>query len=194
VRAYINILLLLVTGMHFIACQKPQLPKEELQHYLSPASDFTQAVKRGNFHLRATLLTPRYFELRQQLADSALVDKLVYQPALIQILLVIEPVENIDLLHTKEAQALGYSNFLQRLLFGMGEFIEFETQDGNIFPVQNYQMERSYGYLHYRTFFLVFPAGYLNSNDEFFKIRLHEFGLQTGRATFSWKRRLLSQI
>lgn len=100
--------------------------------------------------------------------------------------LAVERVDGRDLVYAS-LQSEGYeaySEWIQELLFGLGEHLELKNGDGMTLDPIALHMERTYGTLSSRTFFLSFEvpdslsvAGW----EEGAFVQLAEFGLRTGR-------------
>lgn len=82
-----------------------------------------------------------------------------------------------------------YSEWLNRLLFGMKEFIELKPATGKPLPPRYVEMERNFGLLKSRNFYVIFPDsvnGQAMLELPSFSIVLKEFGLKTGKLVFSF--------
>ncbi len=105
--------------------------------------------------------------------------------------LVITPGDGSDLVYTRMGQGFdSYSQWLQNLLFGIGEEITVRLPDGTEVPLVDYRMERNYGTSPSRTFLLTFPNtwnGQVLTARESLTLEIDEFGLRTGsvKARFS---------
>ena len=103
----------------------------------------------------------------------------------------ISPTTGEDLIYAKMGQGFGsYSQWLQKLLFGIKEEIELVLPDAETIPLVHYQMDRNYGTSISRTFMLAFP-GEWNGRDvqenEYIRLRINEFGLGSGRVQFRYE-------
>ncbi len=84
-----------------------------------------------------------------------------------------------------------YSEWLQKLLFNLTEFIDLKTALIDEVPLVDYHFERSFGMTRHRTIMLVFPIVFNDVNlvqqeNEQLSVRLKEFGLKTGILKFSF--------
>jgi hypothetical protein len=149
-----------------------------LAEYYSAESPYTVVKTYGNYSIKASLLTDTYYALRDSMTAPA---------GLIGFSLTISPQEKADLLFTKEAKAIGYKPLLMRLMFEMGEYTKLYIGDGDAIEINHYQMMRSFGTTHHRTFMIYFakPVDFRNGND--FTLKIKEFGLKTGRLRFAWE-------
>lgn len=110
---------------------------------------------------------------------------------LIQYKLILTPTDESDLVYAQLSKGFdNYSQWLQRLLFGLHEEIHLELGDGTEVPLASYQMDRNYGVSPSRSFLLSFPRQF-NEQDLLKESRLTlvigEFGLGTGKVFFSQK-------
>lgn len=95
--------------------------------------------------------------------------------------------QNRDLVYSKGGS---YSDWLQKLLFSMDEYLEMETTELEEVTLLHYRMERTYGMTSSRTFLLVFPKAFNDKkvlDAEKITIKLEEFGLGTGPIHFSFE-------
>ena len=90
-----------------------------------------------------------------------------------------------------QAKTGGYSQWLQKLLFGLKESIYLRTVANNEIPLNNYHMERTYGMDKNRNFLLMFPTGEMSAslpgNNNPVTLIIKEFGLGTGRLKFEFE-------
>lgn len=107
---------------------------------------------------------------------------------LVQFKLIITPTDDSDLVYAQLSRGFDtYSNWLQRLLFGLKEEIHLEMEDGTEVPLANYQMDRNYGVSPSRSFILSFPAMYNGKivlEEQRLTLEIGEFGLGTGLVQF----------
>ena len=102
---------------------------------------------------------------------------------------------NRDIVFASMAGGFGnYSQWLQKLLFGLQEKITLETALLDEVPLDTYHMERSYGMTKDRTLLLMFPEQFngINLRDHAnarLKLRIAEFGLSTGTVSFEMQPR-----
>lgn len=96
--------------------------------------------------------------------------------------------------NTKTGRSIEFANFnkiyydgktwIERLLFGMREFIFLKTANGKEIPLSLYNMERNYGLTNELKFMIYFPRYYekkdLLNNKELSLFMIREFGLSTG--------------
>ncbi len=83
-----------------------------------------------------------------------------------------------------------YSEWLQRMLFGMKEFIYMKTPNAGVVPLSLYHMDRTYGLTKDRTLMLSFPAKFNDIKlleEKNITLVIKEFGLHTGRFVFEYK-------
>ncbi len=83
-----------------------------------------------------------------------------------------------------------YSEWLQRLSFGMKEFIYLKTPKAGKVPLAIYDMERTFGMTKSRSLLLNFPKEFNETRllkDKELKLVIKEFGLHTGRFIFEFK-------
>ncbi len=95
--------------------------------------------------------------------------------------------QNWDLVYSKRGS---YSDWLQRLLFSMNDYLEMKVNEVEEIPMHHYRMERTYGMTNSRTFLLVFPASFNQQkvlNAKRLTIQLAEFGLGSGPVYFSFE-------
>ncbi len=85
--------------------------------------------------------------------------------------------------HSLQAGFGNYSEWLQKLLFGLEEKIYLVDDEGNEIPLGTYHLERSYGMTKNRTLLLVFPERNFPKNGKG-ELIIDEFGLQTGQLRF----------
>lgn len=103
----------------------------------------------------------------------------------------ISPTTGEDLIYARMGQGFGsYSQWLQKLLFGIKEEIELVLPDAETVPLVHYQMDRNYGTTNSRTFMLAFPRHWNGQNiqdNEYIRLRINEFGLGSGRVQFRYE-------
>lgn len=194
-------LVILSTG-----CQERSFHSAEaLQSYLDNQRE-SSVVERGNYRLRLQRMQPERLLLNEYRDAEALIaevaepyrsqvaDSLEQQLALrgaelasvANFSLAIERVDGKDLVYAS-LQSEGYeaySAWLQELLFGLEEHLVLKTSHGTPLDPAALHMERTYGTLSSRTFFLGFqiPDSLLVTDwDKSAYIELGEFGLSTGR-------------
>lgn len=83
-----------------------------------------------------------------------------------------------------------YSEWLQRLLFGMKEYIYMKTPNAGEVPLSLYHMDRTYGLTKDRTLMLSFPTKFNDIKlleEKNITLIIKEFGLHTGRFVFEYK-------
>ena len=83
-----------------------------------------------------------------------------------------------------------YSEWLQRLLFGMKEFIYMKTPNAGVVPLSLYHMDRTYGLTKDRTLLLSFSTEFNEVkllDEKKLTLIIKEFGLHTGRLVFEYK-------
>jgi hypothetical protein len=83
-----------------------------------------------------------------------------------------------------------YSEWLQRMLFGMKEFIYMKTPNAGVVPLSLYHMDRTYGLTKDRTLLLSFPTEFNDIKlleEKNITLIIKEFGLHTGRFVFEYK-------
>jgi hypothetical protein len=101
-------------------------------------------------------------------------------------------VDNKDIVYESMGQGFqSYSEWLQKLLFNLTEYIDLKTALMEEVPLIDYHFERSFGMTKYRTIMLVFPKTFndvdlLKKEKEQLTIRLKEFGLKTGILKFTF--------
>jgi hypothetical protein len=84
-----------------------------------------------------------------------------------------------------------YSSWMQKLAFGLKEYVTLETETTGEVPLDIYDMQRTFGITKDRTFLLVFPRKFneqevLSSKNKEIILWLKEFGLATGELRFSF--------
>ncbi len=104
--------------------------------------------------------------------------------------MVITPIEDVDLIYSKMGNGFdSYSQWLQKLLFGIKEDITLVTASKQEIPLLSYQMDRNYGTTTSRSFLLTFPRKWENKEVEtgkYLTIRVDEFGLGIGRVQLNY--------
>lgn len=85
-----------------------------------------------------------------------------------------------------------YSEWLQKLLFRMKEYITLETELLPEVPIDIYQMDRTYGLTKDRKFLLVFADQFnevklMDEKNKYLKLNISEFGLKTGKLSFRFE-------
>ena len=82
-----------------------------------------------------------------------------------------------------------YSDWLEKLLFSLNNYIYLETAKENDIKLSLYHMERTFGLTKDVRFMLAFPryvnnVDLLNEKNEQMKLNISEFGLKTGDVSF----------
>jgi predicted ribosome quality control (RQC) complex YloA/Tae2 family protein len=85
-----------------------------------------------------------------------------------------------------------YSTWMQKLVFGLKEYITLETETTGEIPLDVYDMQRTFGITKERAFLLIFPRKFnnavvLSSKNNEMILRINEFGLATGTLDFLFK-------
>ncbi|NOG99254.1 MAG: hypothetical protein HND52_14960 [Ignavibacteriae bacterium] len=100
--------------------------------------------------------------------------------------------ESKDLVYSSMQSGFSnYSNWLQKLLFSLNEYIYLQTPEIEEVPFSIYHMERNYGMMKTRNFLLSFPKEFndikiLNSSNEEVKVVIDDFGFGTGKINFAF--------
>ena len=100
--------------------------------------------------------------------------------------------EKKDIVYEKMISGFNeYSQWLQKLMFGLKEYIYLQTALIDEIPVDTYQMDRTYGMTKSRTILLMFPKNFnevdiLDEENKWLKFKMKEFGLRAGRMTFKY--------
>lgn len=195
----ISCVVLLMTG-----CNKYEVSTiEELEELAyNPPKEIRKTITQGDFEFTIDylpteiLLLSEYSylkELEERGANEQSIQKqkdylIQYRKGYdssLQFKLIITPVGDSDLIYAKMGGGFdSYSQWLQKLLFGIKEEITLKTKNGTEIPLIDYRMDRNYGTLKSRTFLLTFSKEW-NGEDILdqtqISIRLDEFGLGTGR-------------
>lgn len=182
---------------------------EELEAFASTDNSvFVKTTEQGDFEFRLEylptelLLLSEYRYLEELKGRNASESAIKKQEEYIQryregyqdnlyFRLRISPTTGEDLIYAKMGQGFGsYSQWLQKLLFGIKEEIELVLPDGETVPLIHYQMDRNYGTSNSRTFMLAFPQqwnGREIQDNEYIRLRINEFGLGSGRVQFRYE-------
>lgn len=100
--------------------------------------------------------------------------------------------KNKDLIYDKMNAGFGnYSEWLQKLLFSLNEYIYLQKENGDEVPLSFYHMDRNYGMSNERNFLLIFPREFNGKEietDAIGKISViaEEFGLHTNTINFAF--------
>lgn len=177
--------------------------KEALvEHIYNPENGFTSQVKQGDFNISATyspielMLANETEYLNSLLKRGASESQIRKQQEFIKkykesyeqnlyFKMVVTPIEDVDLIYTKLGDGFdSYSQWLQKLLFGIKEELTLITSDKQEIPLLSYQMDRNYGASTSRSFLLTFPKNWQGQevlSGSRFLLRVDEFGLGVGR-------------
>ncbi|MFV1883190.1 MAG: hypothetical protein ACMZ7B_01675 [Balneola sp.] len=209
-KALVNIAArIALLGLVVIGCSGNEIRSlEELEQMAqNPTPDLRKEVVQGPFKFTINYLPPEVLllneykyleELKERGAEEEAIQKQIafinlYKKSYastLQFKVIITPEDGSDLIYEKMQQGFGaYSEWLQKLLFGIKEEITLVTPDGQEVPLIGYQMDRNYGVAKSRSFLLTFPKSWngkeIEEHDSF-KIRIDEFGLGTGRVTVKY--------
>ncbi|RNC79739.1 MAG: hypothetical protein ED557_14575 [Balneola sp.] len=176
---------------------------EELQQLVSnPPPELSKQVSQGDFtfqidYLPSEFLLLREYEYLEELKEreaneEAISRQLGYleqyrkgYESVHQFKLTITPNDDTDLIYAKMGQGFNsYSQWLQKLLFGIKDEINLQLPDGTEIPVVDYRMDRNYGTSPSRTFLLTFPKewnGEQLMKQDYLLLEINEFGLGTGK-------------
>ncbi len=85
-----------------------------------------------------------------------------------------------------------YQAWLNKLLFGLNEYITLKTKTNGTVPLSLYHFERTYGRLPYKSFLLSFPNEFnekpiLSKDNKILRIEIKEFGLHIGDIQFDFE-------
>lgn len=197
---------ILLTLCISVACTKYEVNSlEQLEEIaVSPPEELRKVITQGDFTFTIdylpteVLLLSEYKHLKEleerNATDQAIAEQKEYitqyrkgYDSSIQFKVTITPIGDFDLIYAKMGNGFdSYSQWLQKLLFGIQEDMYLETEEGEEVPLGNYQMDRNYGTSKSRTFLLSFPIEWNGKQlleEDQLKLRIDEFGLGTGRIT-----------
>ena len=100
-----------------------------------------------------------------------------------------DPNKDLEYYHLQTQGFPAYSAWMQKLLFGLSEYMTLQTAEVEEIPLNSYYMERTFGMIKSRTFILMFPREF-NDQDLLqssgLTLRIKEFGLNTGNLSFEY--------
>jgi hypothetical protein len=100
--------------------------------------------------------------------------------------------ENKDLVFSSTPAGFkNYSNWIQKLLFSLKEYIYLETPELEEVLLSIYHMERNYGMCKSRNFLLLFPKEFndtkiINEKNKSIVVVINDIGLGTGKMRFEY--------
>ena len=202
--------LLVLAGLAVVHCNNHEAGSLEALRELAsdPPKELRKEITQAGVTFRVDYLPPEFLllreyeyleELHQQKASEGAIQKQLddirqYREGYASVhhfRLVIIPGDDSDLVYTRMSQGFdSYSQWLQNLLFGIGEEITIRLPDGAEVPLVDYRMDRNYGASASRTFLLTFPKAWNGEQlmeQESLTLQIDEFGLGTGavKARFS---------
>lgn len=177
--------------------------KEELQKYIYGSNNgFNSEIEQGDFKISATYLPLEFMlanemeylnELLERKAPGNQIEKQKefidkYKEGYEQNLyfkMVITPTADKDLIYSKLGSGFdSYSQWLQKLLFGIKDKITLVTSTKEEVPLLSYQMDRNFGTTTSRSFLLTFSRKWNEKevlSGKQLTLRVDEFGLGIGR-------------
>lgn len=198
--------MLILTVSAGTGCSKYEVNSlEQLEEIaLAPPEELRKVITQGDFtftidYLATEVLLLSEYKYLKELEERKATEQAIAKQkeyitqyrkgydSSIQFKVTITPVGDYDLIYAKMGNGFdSYSQWLQKLLFGIQEEMYLETKEGEEVPLSNYQMDRNYGTIKSRTFLLSFPIEWNGKQlleEDQLKLRIDEFGLGTGRIT-----------
>ncbi|MCB0279947.1 MAG: hypothetical protein KDD94_10610 [Calditrichaeota bacterium] len=177
--------------------------QEELTELLSEDSGNSKELIAGAYRIKATYLPLRYFELRELIAiDSATIDndrieaikercRKFYGNG-IYFKVTLAKADGKDIVYDQMSHFGEWSQQLQKLLFGLKEYIYLETDEIKEIPLSVYDFERSFGYTKDRSMLLVFPKTFndksiLDGSSSSLAMHFKDWGWNIGRQKLEWE-------